>query len=159
MSKTSSRPDGGSVGQRANLVVRLLVGLVFLPEGIKKFLFPEQWGAGRFARIGIPAPEQMAHFVGVVEIVFGALLIVGLLTRLSSIPLLVDMCVAIATTKIPLLWHATAVSSKVGFWSMQAESRTDFAMLMGLLFLLQAGAGPLSLDGWLAHRTAGRRPA
>ncbi len=133
-------------GQRANLVVRLLVGLVFLPEGVKKFLFAEQWGAGRFARIGIPAPEAMAYFVGGVEIVFGLLLLFGLLTRLAAIPLLVDMAVAIATTKIPLLWRATAVSAKVGFWSLQAESRTDFAMAMGLVFVLLAGAGALSLD-------------
>jgi putative oxidoreductase len=133
-------------GPRANLVVRLLVGLVFLPEGIKKFLFPEQWGAGRFERIGIPAPEAMAQFVGGVEIVFGLLLLAGLLTRLATIPLIIDISVAIATTKLPLLWKATAVSTKVGFWSMQAESRTDFAMLMGLLFLLLAGGGAISLD-------------
>jgi len=139
-------------GPRANLAVRLLVGLVFLPEGIKKFLFPEQWGAGRFARIGIPAPEMLAHFVGAVEIVCGALLLVGLLTRLCALPLLVDMAVAIATTKLPLLWRATAVSSKVGFWSLQSEARTDFAMLMGLVFLLLAGSGPLSLDARLARR-------
>ncbi len=139
-------------GQRANLVVRLLVGLVFLPEGIKKFLFPEQWGAGRFERIGIPAPETMAYFVGGVEIVFGLLLLAGLLTRLATVPLIIDITVAIATTKIPLLWRATAVSAKVGFWSMQAESRTDFAMLMGLLFLLFAGGGALSLDRRLGRR-------
>jgi putative oxidoreductase len=141
-------------GQRANLVVRLLVGLVFVPEGVKKFLFPEQWGAGRFERIGIPAPEAMAYFVGGVEIVFGLLLLVGLLTRLATIPLLIDITVAIATTKIPLLWRATAVSAKVGFWSMQAESRTDFAMLMGLLFLLFAGGGLFSLDTRLNRRRA-----
>jgi uncharacterized membrane protein YphA (DoxX/SURF4 family) len=140
-----------TLGGPANLVVRLLVGLVFLPEGLKKFLFPEQWGAGRFARIGIPAPELMAHFVGAVEIVCGVLLLLGLLTRLATIPLLVDILVAIATTKVPLLWRATAVSSKVGFWSMQAESRTDYAMWMGLVFLLLAGAGPLSLDARLRH--------
>ncbi len=143
-------------GPRANLVVRLLVGLVFLPEGVKKFLFADQWGAGRFARIGIPAPEVMAHFVGAVEIVCGLLLLAGLLTRLSAIPLLTDIVVAIATTKIPLLWRPTAVSEHVGFWSMQAESRTDFAMLTGLVFLLLAGAGPWSLDGWLNRR---RTPA
>ena len=141
-----------ATGQRSNLAVRLLVGLVFLPEGVKKLLFPEQWGAGRFARIGIPAPEVMAPFVGLVEVVFGLLLLVGLLTRLATIPLLADIGVAIATTKVPLLWRATAVASKVGFWSMQAESRTDFAMLMGLLFLLLAGGGALSLDASLARR-------
>jgi uncharacterized membrane protein YphA (DoxX/SURF4 family) len=135
----------------AGIVVRLLVGLVFLPEGVKKFLFPEQWGAGRFARIGIPAPELMAHFVGAVEIVCGVLVLIGFLTRLATVPLLVDILVAIATTKVPLLWRATAVSRKVGFWSMQAESRTDYAMLMGLVFLLLAGAGSLSLDARIAR--------
>ncbi len=144
-------------GPRANLVVRLLVGLVFLPEGLKKFLFAEQWGAGRFARIGIPAPEVMAHFVGAVEIVCGALLLAGLLTRLSAIPLLIDIGVAIGTTKIPLLWRPTAVSANLGFWSMQAESRTDYAMLMGLVFILVAGAGSLSLDAWLSRRWSAAR--
>jgi len=144
----------GVSGQRPNVVVRLLVGLVFVPEGLKKFLFPEQWGVGRFVRIEIPAPEMLAHFVGEVEILFGLLLLAGLATRLATIPLLIDMVVAIATTKLPLLWQATAVSPKVGFWSMQSESRTDYAMLMGLVFLLLAGAGPISLDGWL-HRRRG----
>lgn len=139
-------------GSRANLAIRLLAGLVFLPEGLKKFLFAEQWGAGRFARIGIPAPEVMAQFVGVVEIACGLLLLVGLATRLAAVPLLVDMCVALATTKVPLLWRATAVSSKIGFWSMQSESRTDFAMLMALAFIVAAGAGPWSLDALVARR-------
>lgn len=140
-------------GQAANLAVRLLVGLVFLPEGVKKYLFPDLWGAGRFARIGIPAPELMAHFVGAVEVVCGALLLVGLVTRLAALPLLVDIAVAIATTKLPLLWRATAGASKVGFWPMQAESRTDLAMLLALVFLVLAGPGPLSLD---ARRRGGR---
>lgn len=138
-------------GRRSNLVVRLLVGLVFVPEGMKKFLFPDQWGAGRFAHIGIPAPGTLAPFVGGVEIVFGLLLLAGLFTRLSAIPLLIDIGVAIGTTKLPLLWRATAVSSKIGFWSMQAESRTDFAMLMGLVFLLVAGGGEYSLDARLSR--------
>ena len=128
--------------------VRLLVGGVFLLEGIKKFLFVEQWGAGRFARIGIPAPAIMAPFVGVVEIVCGFLILVGLLTRLASVPLLIDICVAIATTKIPILL-------KSGFWPMEAEARTDYSMLMGLLFLVLAGAGSWSADAGLASRVQG----
>ena len=136
------RSDAGG----AAMCIRLLVGGVFFPEGVKKFLFAAQWGAGRFARIGIPAPELTAHFVGVVEVVGGVLILFGLMTRLASAALLVDMCVAIVTTKIPLLWRPTAVSTNVGFWSPQAESRTDYAMLMALLYLLCAGAGSLSLD-------------
>jgi putative oxidoreductase len=135
-----------AAGQGATLLVRLLVGLVFLPEGVKKFLFPEQWGAGRFARIGFPAPELLARLVGAVEITCALLLILGLFTRFAAIPLIGVMLVALATTKVPLLWRATTASSRIGFWSMQSESRTDFAMLLGSVFLLVAGPGTLSLD-------------
>jgi uncharacterized membrane protein YphA (DoxX/SURF4 family) len=128
----------------ANLLIRLLVGGVFFLEGIKKFLFPEQWGVGRFTHIGIPAPSIVAPFVGVVEIACACLLLLGLLTRLASIPLIIDICVAIATTKIPILL-------KSGFWPMEAEVRTDYSMLMGLVFLLIAGAGSLSADARFPH--------
>lgn len=142
--------DPGS--QPENLVIRLLVGLVFMPEGLKKFMFAAQWGMGRFAKIGIPHPAIAAHLVGGFEFTCGLLIVLGLATRVAALPLLVVISTAIATTKVPLLWSATVVSSKVGFWSMQAESRTDYAMAMGLLFLIMAGAGPLSLDGWLSSR-------
>jgi len=135
-------------GAPANLLVRLLVGGVFFLEGIKKFLFPNQWGVGRFIHIGIPAASTLAPFVGVVEIVCGFLLLLGLLTRLASIPLVIDICVAIATTKIPILL-------KGGFWPMEAEARTDYSMLMGLVFLLVAGAGRLSADRRLQSRRQG----
>jgi uncharacterized membrane protein YphA (DoxX/SURF4 family) len=121
------------------------VGAVFLSEGIQKFLFSQQLGTGRFTKIGIPMPEFTAPFVGVAEIVCGALLLLGLLTRLAAIPLIIDMIVAIATTKIPILVDR-------GFWAMAHESRTDFAMLLGSIFLLLAGAGSLSLDARLQSR-------
>jgi putative oxidoreductase len=135
-------------GPGACLIIRLLVGGVFFLEGIKKFLFVEQWGAGRFTRIGIPAPGIMAPFVGVVEIVCGFLILVGLLTRLASAPLLINICVAIAATKIPILL-------KSGFWPMETEARTDYSMLMGLLFLVLAGAGSWSVDARLTRKTRG----
>lgn len=131
----------------AAIFIRLLVGLVFLLEGIKKFLFAADWGVGRFTRIGIWRPEVMAPFVGGVEVMCGALLLAGLLTRLAAVPLLIDITVAILTTKIPILLTK-------GFWPMEAEARTDYAMLMGLLFLLASGAGPWSLDAWLASGRA-----
>ena len=124
---------------KALLLIRILVGWVFVSEGIQKFLFPAQLGVGRFEKIGIPSPHFMAPFVGTVEIVCGTLLLIGLLTRLAAIPLLIDISVAIATTKIPML-------AKSGVWSMLHEARTDFSMLLGLLFLLISGAGTLSLD-------------
>ena len=124
---------------RALLLIRILVGWVFVSEGIQKFLFPAQLGVGRFEKIGIPSPHVVAPFVGTVEIVCGTLLLVGLFTRLAAVPLLAVILVAIATTKIPMI-------VKSGVWSMLHEARTDFRMLLGLVFLLITGAGTLSLD-------------
>jgi uncharacterized membrane protein YphA (DoxX/SURF4 family) len=134
-------------GVAANGIVRVLVGAVFLSEGIQKLLYPDALGVGRFAKIGIPIPAFSAPFVGVVELVAGALLLVGLLTRLASILLLIDISVAIATTKIPML-----VSK--GFWATVHEARTDWSMFLGLVFLLVAGAGARSLDARIARRVA-----
>jgi uncharacterized membrane protein YphA (DoxX/SURF4 family) len=134
-----------STAPAATLLIRLMVGWVFLSEGIQKFLFPEALGAGRFVKIGIPAPHFFAPFVGVVEIVCGALLIVGLFSRVAAIPLLIDITVAIATTKIPLL-------AKSGFWAAMHEARTDCCMWLGSLFILIVGAGSLSLDARRSHR-------
>lgn len=132
---------------KALLLVRILVGWVFLFEGIQKFLFPDALGVGRFVKIGIPWPQVMAPFVGVVEIVCGTLLLVGLLTRLAAIPLLIDICVALYSTKI-------VTFAKNGLWSTLHEARTDASMLLGLVFLLLVGGGSLALDariGWRRH--------
>ncbi len=126
------------------ILVRLAVGVVFLTEGLQKFLFADALGVGRFIKIGIPAPALMAPFVGVIETGCGALLILGLLTRVAAIPLLIDMMVAIAATKIPLLL-------KSGFWAMAHEARTDFTMLLGCLFFLIVGAGRWSVDAHLGE--------
>jgi putative oxidoreductase len=125
--------------QASVILVRLLVGWVFFSEGVQKFLFPAALGVGRFATIGIPAPHFFAPFVGVVEIVCGLLVIVGFLTRLAAIPLVIDISVAIANTKIPML-------AKDGFWATMHEARTDLCMLLGSLFLIAVGSGRLSLD-------------
>jgi len=131
------------------VLIRLVVGWIFLSEGIQKFLFPDAQGVGRFIKIGIPAPEFFAPFVGVVEIVGGTLLIAGLLTRLAAIPLIIDMLVAIKTTKIPIL-------IKSGFWAMAHEARVDFAMLFSCLFLLIVGAGAWSFDSYLSRKKNGK---
>ncbi len=129
----------------ATVLVRLIVGAVFLSEGIQKFLFPDALGVGRFTQIGIPAPEVMAPFVGTVETVCGALLLLGLATRLAAIPLVIDMLVAIGSTKVPILLSK-------GVWAMAHEARVDWSMLLGALFLLVVGAGPWSLDAYLTSR-------
>jgi uncharacterized membrane protein YphA (DoxX/SURF4 family) len=131
--------------QPAVVLVRLIVGAVFLSEGIQKFLFPAALGAGRFAKIGIPWPAFSAPFVGVFEIGCGLLVLVGLATRLAAIPLIIDMLVAMATTKLPMLL-------KSGFWATAHEARVDWSMLLGASFLLMVGGGAWSLDAWLGRR-------
>ena len=128
----------------AVLLIRLMVGAVFVSEGIQKFLFPAEVGAGRFAKIGFPSPELVAPFVGSFEIACGTLLLLGLLTRLAAIPLIVVMLTAIATTKIPILMND-------GFWKMAHEARTDWSMLLGLIFIFIVGAGRWSLDALLSR--------
>jgi putative oxidoreductase len=132
---------------RPVLLIRLLVGFVFVSEGIQKFLFADTLGVGRFIKIGIPAPELMAPFVGIVEIVCGLLVAIGLVTRAAALPLVIDMLVAMASTKIPIL-------QKNGFWAVAHEARTDVSMLLCCLFLILVGSGELSLDAKLRSRSA-----
>ena len=147
----------GSAPQ-AVVLIRLAVGVIFLSEGIQKFLYPAENGAGRFARIGIPSPDVMGPFVGVVEIVCGTLILIGFLTRFAAIPLIVDMLVAILSTKIPILlghgfWgFSLRTVPYYGLWGMLHEARTDLAMLLGSIFLLIVGAGRLSVDARLSSR-------
>ena len=129
----------------AVILIRLIVGGVFLSEGIQKFLFPAEVGSGRFAKIGLPSPETLAAVVGAFENACGLLILAGLMTRLAAIPLVAIMSIAICATKIPILL-------KSGFWKMAHDSRTDYAMLLGLIFLLVVGAGPLSFDARIARR-------
>jgi putative oxidoreductase len=166
MTKALIRKTMVTTAPAATVLVRMIVGWVFLSEGIQKFLQSDALGAGRFAQIGIPAPHVMGPFVGVVEIVCGVLLMVGFLTRLAALPLLIDISVAILSTKVPILlghgyWMFTLPKlPRYGFWSMMHEARTDFSMWMGLVFLLIVGAGSISLDAFMTHRTAaGRDPS
>jgi len=124
---------------KTTFIIRLMVGVVFLSEGIQKFLFADKLGAGRFAKIGLPNPEFLGTFAGSFEIVCGTLVLIGLLTRLAAIPLLIIITVAIITTKLPML-------TDDGVWSMLHESRTDLAMFLGSLFLIIKGGGQWSVD-------------
>lgn len=139
------------------VLIRLMVGAVFFTEGLQKFIFPAARGPGRFDGMGFPNPEFWSYVVGTVETACGALVLAGLLVRLAALPLVVVMLVAIVTTKIPiLLGHGfgpfgVRELSTYGFWSMTHEMRTDWSMLLGSIFLVLVGAGPLSLDAALAR--------
>jgi uncharacterized membrane protein YphA (DoxX/SURF4 family) len=139
------------------LLVRLAIAFVFVTEGIQKFLDPDVLGAGRFMKIGIPYPDITAPAVGAIEIACGALILVGLFTRLSAFALLLDMVVAIVSTKVPiLLGYGFAgfpePTGATGFWSMAHESSVDVAMLLGCLFLVVVGPGTVSIDGRMRRR-------
>jgi putative oxidoreductase len=128
------------------IFIRCAVGLIFFTQGILKFTDPHM-GVLRFARIGFPHPGFTAHLVGSFEIICGLLVLFGLLARFASIPLLIVILTAIATTKIPELFRP-----EQGFWFMVSDARTDFSMTMALLFLIAAGPGSRSLDAWLWKR-------
>lgn len=129
------------------ILIRCMVGAVFLSEGIQKFLFPDLRGAGRFEKIGLPEPEFLGCFVGSFEMLCGLLILVGLFTRLASIPLIIVMLVAISTTKADVL-------ADKGFWEMLHGSRTDWSMLLGNIFLFIKGGGRWSIDSIWTHSNA-----
>jgi uncharacterized membrane protein YphA (DoxX/SURF4 family) len=120
-------------------------------------------GAGRFARIGIPLPDVTGPFVGTVETLCGALIVLGLFTRLAVVPIIVTMIVAIVSTKIPILlghdlriFHLSSEMKRTGVWSMLHEARTDLVMLLGSIWLLIEGSGRWSLDAWLSSPRTGQ---
>ncbi|MFN2240013.1 MAG: DoxX family protein [Thermoanaerobaculia bacterium] len=147
----------------AVILIRLMIGAVFVSEGIQKFLYPAELGSGRFERIGFGNPELTTLGVGAAEILFGALVLVGLYTRAAAVPLALIMIGAIVSTKIPILLGESYFGFQLrkldhyGFWSMAHEARTDWAMLLGSLFLIAVGAGKWSLDARLASRRSYRR--
>ncbi len=140
----------------ATIIVRLMAGGVFFWEGILKFVYLNQ-GVGRFTKLGIPAPEMTANFVGCLEIVGGVLLIAGFLTRLIAVPFIIEMIVAMLSTKIGVFYGnsplpAPPAPPKLGVWAVFHEIRSDYAQIMIVIFLLIAGPGKWSLDAYLARR-------
>ena len=141
---------------RAVLLIRLMAGSVFLWEGILKFVYTNQ-GVGRFTKIGFPAPGFTADFVASVEIIGGLMLIFGFLTRLATIAFIIEMLVAMLSTK-PRLFLGTLplppppAPPVVGIWAVLHEIRSEYAQLMSCVFLMAAGPGPWSLDALLTTR-------
>lgn len=124
------------------MLIRVIVGLIFLSEGIQKFIFPDLVGAGRFEKIGFADPVFWAGFTGAFEILCGSFILVGFLTRLAAIPLFIIMMVAFVMTKYPIFYDR-------GFWAMAHEYRTDFALTILLIYLLIYGSGKWSVDSTL----------
>lgn len=143
-------------GPRAILLIRLMAGAVFLWEGILKFVYSNQ-GVGRFTKLGFPAPNFTATADGYFEIIGGLLLLTGLLTRFIAIPFIIEMIVAMASTKIPLYLGTSPlplppVPPQIGFWAVLHEIRSEYAQLLNCAFLAIVGPGPWSIDALLARR-------
>jgi uncharacterized membrane protein YphA (DoxX/SURF4 family) len=129
----------------ATIFIRLMLGAIFMSEGIQKWLLPMTRGEGRFLQIGLPSPEILGYLVGGFELVCGICIVVGLATRLAAVPLITIMIVALITTKLPVL-------STSSFWEFAHLARIEFALLMSSLFLLIRGGGLWSLDNAIERR-------
>lgn len=124
------------------ILVRMIVGLVFLTEGILKFVLPGELGAGRFAHIGLPYPHQLGPLVGGVEILAGGAVMLNFYAGDAAVPLLAVILTALVTTKVPiLLGHSLgrfepAKLGHYGLLSFLHEARTDLCMLFGCVAIL-----------------------
>jgi len=145
---------------KTTLLIRLMVGTVFLSEGIQKFLYPAQRGAGRFESMGFPVPEFFGNFVGVVEILAGILILFGFITRGGAFLTFIIMTIAILVTKVPIAFGESfgpfilRELHTYGFWSMAHEMRTDWAMWIGSLFLMIKGGGRWSFDHYFTEKSS-----
>jgi len=143
-------------GPRATLLIRLMAGSVFLWEGLMKFVYPNQ-GVGRFTKLGFPFPHFTATADGWFEIIGGLLILGGWFTRLIAIPFIIEMIVAMASTKIPLFLGTSPlplppVPPQIGFWAVLHEIRSEFAQLSCCAFLMLTGPGSWSIDALFATR-------
>lgn len=150
-------------GPKATLAIRLMAGGVFFWEGLLKFAYANQ-GVGRFTKLGLPVPDVLAPAIAVLEIGGGLLLMSGLLTRLTSVPFIVEMVVAMLATKVGVFFGTSPLPRPpspptVGLWAVLHDVRSDYAQIMCCIFLLAAGPGPWSLDARLAKRRQARGQA
>lgn len=143
MTNTTAPSSSASLGL---LVLRIVVGLIFVAHGAQKiFEYTLPGTIGSFADMGVPLPEIAAPFVAFVELVGGALLALGLFTRPVGILLAIDMIVAIVAVHLP-----------AGLWV--GEGGYEYVAVLGVAALALAftGAGRFSIDGAFLR---GRAPA
>ena len=145
-------------GPKSTVLLRVMAGGVFFWEGILKFVYVNQ-GLGRFTKLGMPFPMFTADFVGGLEIVGGLLIMAGLLTRWIAIPFIIEMIVAMLSTKISLYLGTSPLPlppapPKIGIWAVLHEIRSEYAQIMVTIYLLISGPGKWSLDALVANLRA-----
>jgi putative oxidoreductase len=137
--------------QWAPLPLRLSLGISFIYHGYPKLVTGEghQGFAGMLTNIGVPAPGIMAWVVAIVEVVGGLALIIGAFVAIASLLLLIDMVVALI--KVHLAAGFTFINIKGmgpnGPMFGMPGYEVNLLFIAGLLALILAGAGQLSVDG------------
>lgn len=134
----------GRLDWLAPLVGRITLGVLFVSTGWGKVHSFDKVTAF-FTDLGIPAPGLNAHVVSFVELFGGALLVIGLGSRLAALPLMASMAVAILTAQREQI-HGLPDLFGLVEW-------TYFALL---LWVAIAGPGKLSVDHLLSRRHAPR---
>jgi uncharacterized membrane protein YphA (DoxX/SURF4 family) len=152
--------DPPTSGPAATIALRLMAGAVFFWEGLLKFAYVNQ-GVGRFTKLGMPMPEVLAPAIAILEIGGGLLLMSGLTTRLITVPFIIEMIVAMLSTKISLYQGTSPLPAPpappvIGGWAVLHEIRSEYAQIMTCIYLFVAGPGPWSLDALIRRRHPAR---
>jgi putative oxidoreductase len=137
----------------AILLVRVSLGLFFATSGANK-LFVAGSRQTMYKTLGeakVPFPHLMTYFVSGVEFIGGSLLTVGLLSSLASVTLLVDMLVAILTTKLSSMPKGLSPFS----WLGDLLYLPEVLYVLFFIWLLCSGPGKISVDYWLAGKLLG----
>ena len=140
----------GGLEQYAILLVRVLLGLFFAISGANKLFVPSRAQAMYETLVAakVPLPRLMTYFVSGVEFVGGCLLAVGFLSSLASLALLVNMLVAILTTKLSGLPKGVSPLN----WLDDFLYLPEVLYVLFFIWLLCSGPGKFSVDSWLAGK-------
>jgi putative oxidoreductase len=138
------------LGQYAILLVRISLGLFFAISGANKLFVAGRRKAMYETLVGakVPFPHLMTYFVSGVELVGGALLIVGFLSSLACLALLVDMLVAILTTNLSAMPKGVSPLN----WLDDFLYLPEVLYVLFFIWLICSGPGEFSVDYWLAGK-------
>ena len=138
------------VEQYAILLVRVSIGLFFAISGANKLFVAgaRQTMYETLVKAKVPFPQLTTYFVSSVEFVGGSLLAIGFLSRLVCVALLVDMLVAILTTKLSVIPKGLSALT----WVDDLFYFPEVLYVLFFIWLICSGPGEFSIDHWLAGK-------
>ena len=136
--------------QYAILLVRVSLGLFFAISGANKLFVAggTQTMYETLVKADVPFPHLMTYFVSAVEFIGGSLLAVGFLSSLTCVALLVDMVVAILTTKLSAIPKGLSPLN----WLDNFLYLPEVLYVLFFIWLICSGPGKFSVDYWLAGK-------